>query len=118
MRRLVGKAAYVVKQPGDGKHHCHWPGCEKLVPPAMWGCKPHWAKIPQHLQRAIWQAYIPSQERSKTPSQQYVEAARAVQIWIADYVDKQPKVPAQITMWIDEASDIPDHVIRELAGGD
>lgn len=37
------KRQYVRQRKGTatGKHHCHWPGCDKLVPPAMWGCYPH-----------------------------------------------------------------------------
>jgi len=36
------KADYVRSQGQTRNHHCHWPGCDKQVPPAMWGCKGHW----------------------------------------------------------------------------
>lgn len=72
------------------KHTCHWPGCAQAVPPAMWGCKPHWYRLPKHLRDRIWAAYVPGQEITKTPSREYIEAAQAVQAWIA----AQPK-PAQ-----------------------
>lgn len=63
-------------------HTCHWPGCARVVPPKLWGCKPHWARLPQHLRDRIWAAYVPGQEITKTPSAEYLEAARAVLAWI------------------------------------
>lgn len=68
---------------GASGHHCHWPGCDKPVPPAMWGCKAHWFKLPQALRNKVWRAYRPGQEISKTPSAEYVAVAREVQAWIA-----------------------------------
>jgi hypothetical protein len=64
-------------------HHCHWPGCDKDVPPAMWGCKPHWFRLPLRLRNQIWATYRPGQEISKTPSEAYVRVAQEVQAWIA-----------------------------------
>lgn len=90
MKRLIGKAAYVTQQPGDSKHHCHWPGCARVVPPAMWGCKPHWYQLPQALRDRIWRAYKPGQEISKTPSSEYIAAAREVQAWIEQQVSRPP----------------------------
>lgn len=81
------KAAYVVAEARKGqagKHHCHWPGCERIVPPAFWGCRKHWGELPYALRQRIWATYQPGQEVSKTPSREYVEAARAVQEWIAN----------------------------------
>lgn len=52
----------------------------------MWGCKPHWFKLPKALRDAIWKTYVPGQEITKTPSQQYLFAARLVQGWIAGKV--------------------------------
>lgn len=75
------------------QHTCHWPGCAQAVPPAMWGCKPHWYRVPKHLRDRIWAAYVPGQEITKTPSRAYIEAAQAVQAWIA----AQPK-PSQGTL--------------------
>jgi hypothetical protein len=64
-------------------HTCHWPGCGKPVPPAMWGCRPHWFRLPKHLRDLIWVTYVPGQEITKTPSSEYITAAKAVQEWIA-----------------------------------
>lgn len=65
-------------------HHCHWPSCKIEVPPKMWGCREHWFKLPKHLRVLIWETYRPGQEISKTPSRAYIDAARAVQEWIAE----------------------------------
>jgi len=70
-------------EPADGKHTCHWPGCGKEVPPAMWGCKPHWFALPKRLRDRIWATYRRGQEITKTPSPEYMEAALEVQEWIA-----------------------------------
>lgn len=78
------KVDYVKSQPQSRRHTCHWPGCTKQVPPAMWGCKPHWFKLPYGLRVQIWSSFEPGQEVSLTPSDDYLEAARAVQEWIAE----------------------------------
>lgn len=77
------KARYVRSQGQTRKHHCHWPGCIKQVPPAMWGCREHWFKLPKDLRDAIWRAYVPGQEITMTPSDAYLQAAAEVQAWIA-----------------------------------
>lgn len=77
------KADYVLSQPQTRAHRCHWPGCERQVPPAMWGCKTHWFMLPKHLRDKIWRTYRPGQEKTMTPSPAYVEAAQQVQAWIA-----------------------------------
>lgn len=51
------KVKYVLSQKQTRKHHCQWPGCEKQVPPAMWGCSAHWFKLPKRLRDAIWRTY-------------------------------------------------------------
>lgn len=63
-------------------HTCHWPGCTKRVPPALWGCKPHWYRLPKELRDRIWATYRPGQEVTKDPSNAYLEVADAVQRWI------------------------------------
>lgn len=82
----MSKADYVREKlrAGDaGDHHCHWPGCERKVPPAAWGCMKHWKMLPKPLQRKIWAAFRPGQEQDKSPSQAYRIAARDVREWIA-----------------------------------
>lgn len=78
------KVNYVKAQPGDGQHTCHWPGCGKIVPPAMWGCKKHWLKLPYHLRRRIWATYRPGQEIDKNPSADYMTTSLAIQVWIRE----------------------------------
>lgn len=70
-------------------HRCHWPGCTKAVPPAMWGCKPHWFSLPKRLRDQIWATYRRGQEITKRPSAEYLAAAMAVQEWIAAYQHMQ-----------------------------
>lgn len=65
-------------------HHCHWTGCDKNVPPAMWGCKKHWFKLPARLRARIWRTYRPGQEVTKDPSADYLAVAKEVQDWIAE----------------------------------
>jgi len=67
------------------KHTCHWEGCEKECPPAMWGCKEHWFTLPIFLRGQIWRAYVPGQEITKTPSQRYLIVARLTQEWIKQF---------------------------------
>ncbi len=70
------------------KHECHWPTCKTEVPPAMWGCKKHWFKLPKRLRNRVWATYKPGQEITKTPSQDYLNVIHDVQIW----ADKNPDV--------------------------
>lgn len=82
MSQIQEKAAYVKAQSQTRKHHCHWPGCEKQVPPAMWGCKEHWFKLPRDLRNKVWATYRPGQEIDQRPSDAYMQVANAVQAWI------------------------------------
>lgn len=67
-------------------HSCHWPDCTKKVPPAMWGCREHWFKLPKVIRDAIWREYVPGQEVKKNPSIRYLAAAALAQGWIAGKV--------------------------------
>lgn len=71
-------------------HTCHWPNCTKRVPPAMWGCREHWFRLPKPLRDAIWREYRPGQEISKTPSAKYIATAALVQGWISGKVEVRP----------------------------
>lgn len=81
----MSKADYVRGQGQTRAHGCHWPGCTAQVPPAMWGCRRHWYTLPDALRKRIWATYRPGQERDMRPSEAYLEAARAVQAWIAEH---------------------------------
>lgn len=83
MTTIREKADYVRHAGQTRAHHCHWPGCDKQVPPAMWGCKKHWFMLPAAMRARIWRAYRPGQEASLSPSREYVAVARDVQTWIA-----------------------------------
>jgi hypothetical protein len=77
------KVRHVLRARQARAHVCHWPGCGKQVKPALWGCRAHWFRLPQHLRERIWRAYRPGQEEDARPSAEYVAVAREVQAWIA-----------------------------------
>jgi hypothetical protein len=54
----------------------------------MWGCSRHWFALPAALRARIWRAYRPGQENDMRPSESYMEAAEAVQEWIAQQESK------------------------------
>lgn len=93
----AAKAAYVKKQGQTRDHHCHWPGCSRQVPPAMWGCRSHWFTLPKHLRDRIWATFVPGQEKTYTPSAEYLKAADDVQAWIRAYEAKRA-TPAQMSL--------------------
>lgn len=79
---VTDKVIYVKNQRQTRDHECHWPGCRSQCPPAMWGCKTHWFRIPAHLRKRIWAAYEPGQEKTMSPSEDYLHVAQEVQEWI------------------------------------
>ncbi len=83
----MSKSEYVKAQGQTRFHTCHWLGCNKQCPPAMWGCKYHWFKLPLALRNKIWAAYVPGQEVTMTPSEKYLLAAEEVDQWIRDNHD-------------------------------
>lgn len=82
------KVEYVKSQGQTRNHHCHWPGCNKQVAPALWGCRPHWYSLPKYLRDKIWATYKIGQEVNMTPSREYMEVALEVQRWITDAYTK------------------------------
>lgn len=80
----MSKAKYVLRARQTRNHHCHWPGCKKQVPPAMWGCREHWFKLPKKIRNEIWRTYKPGQEKTMNPSIEYLRAAGAAQQWIKE----------------------------------
>ena len=76
------KVSHVKRAKQSRDHTCHWPGCGKQVPPAMWGCKQHWFKLPKYLRDRVWATYRAGQEETSTPSKAYTHVAREVQDWI------------------------------------
>jgi hypothetical protein len=78
----MSKADHVRAAPQSRAHTCHWPGCGKQVPPAMWGCKTHWFRLPAILRAKVWRAYSPGQEERMDPSPEYLKIAHEVQEWI------------------------------------
>jgi len=79
---MTAKSDYVLSQSQTRPHSCHWPGCQRQVPPAMWGCRSHWFRLPSEIRMKIWRAYRPGQEKDLSPSAAYLEAANDAQLWI------------------------------------
>ncbi len=74
------------------RHTCHWPGCQVEVKPKLWGCAKHWFTLPKYLRDKIYEAYVPGQEITKTPSPEYIKVAQDVQKWIEKKIkDDQSK---------------------------
>lgn len=94
MSNIGAKVEHVKRARQDRSHTCHWPGCDRQVPPAMWGCRPHWYALPKNLRDRIWASYEVGQEQSMTPSKEYLAAARAVQEWIAEHHTGEAKPPS------------------------
>ena len=64
--------------PSPRPHFCHVPGCKSEVHPAYLMCRPHWKKVPAELQRQVWQAFSPGQEKGQTAvTPEYLAAAKA-----------------------------------------
>src|ERR1700741_1111241 len=80
------KVAHVKSARQDRQHGCHWPGCTEQVPPAMWGCRRHWYKLPLDLRNRVWACYEPGQETTLTPSAAYIRVAGQVLDWIETYL--------------------------------
>lgn len=92
----AAKVEHVRRAPQTREHTCHWPGCTAQVPPAMWGCKPHWMKLPKPLRDRVWAAYRPGQETDMEPSAEYLAVADDVQRWIRE---RTPAPPAQRSLF-------------------
>lgn len=82
---LERKREYVAQQKKTRPHTCHWPGCERQVKPALWGCQQHWFTLPKTLRDRIWRTFDPGQECTLTPSDAYLDAVDAVDQWIRQY---------------------------------
>lgn len=79
----ISKKVEHVKSQGQIRNHeCHWPNCKYQVPPAMWGCRFHWYKLPKSLRDKIWDTYQIGQEVEGNPSDAYMEVMKEVYKWI------------------------------------
>lgn len=86
MTTIADKVHHVLNAPNsDGTHTCHWPGCTRTCKPAFFSCRGHWFTWPKPIRDAIWRAYEPGQEETKTPSGAYLEAATAAHEWAVNY---------------------------------
>lgn len=83
----VNRVAHINQADLAPKHQCPWPRCTTRVPTSMWGCKPHWFKLPQNLRTTLWREYEPGQSAA-TQTEAYKEAAAAIEQWIKDNADQ------------------------------
>ena len=91
MSDIGAKVAHVKSARQTRLHECHWPGCTKQVPPAMWGCKAHWFALPATLRARVWRCYRPGQEIDMRPSAEYLAVVNEVQAWIAERAKGETK---------------------------
>jgi hypothetical protein len=97
--RINEKVEHVRRSTQTRQHNCHWPGCNRQVPPAKWGCAEHWYRLPPNLRAWIWRAYQVGQEESGRPGEAYLVVAREAQAWIAENVgrpqptSREPELP-------------------------
>lgn len=71
-------------------HHCHALNCATDVPPRMHMCPRHWRLVPQALKDALWANYRRGQERTMSPSPDYLRAAAACVRSVAEQ-ENQPE---------------------------
>lgn len=64
------------------KHECHAEDCHVEVPPKLLMCGRHWAMVPPDIQRAVYAAYRPGQERDMRPSVESLDAMTAAENYI------------------------------------
>lgn len=65
------------------KHTCHAMGCDVNVPEKMFLCRNHWFQLPRPMRDAVWAEYVPGQEISKTPTQEYLNVTERAIRWLA-----------------------------------
>ena len=65
-------------------HTCHAQGCEAQISPGLLMCLRHWRMVPLALKRAVSHAYAPGEERTKSASGTYLQAARAAIAVVAE----------------------------------
>jgi hypothetical protein len=70
--------------PFNRLHRCSWPGCERVVPRSMWGCRAHWYALPRDIRVAIGRAYRHGLDTDSHPTRTYVDAYRTALAWIAE----------------------------------
>jgi len=74
-------------------HTCHAVNCAADVPPRLHMCPPHWQMVPKSLQRALWAACVPGQERRMDPTAEYMQAAAAC---VRSVAEQEGQPPADI----------------------
>lgn len=68
-------------------HHCHATGCRQSVPPEMLMCRRHWFAVPKPLRDRVWATYRRGQCEDMNPSVEYLQAAKAAVVSVAERED-------------------------------
>ena len=102
MTSIGAKVEHVRAADQTRDHHCHWPGCSEQVPPAKWGCRRHWYMLPAAIRDAIWRTYRIGQERSQSPSREYVAAAHAAREFALEHDAVAAKAVTQLCLTLDQ----------------
>lgn len=63
-------------------HVCHAVGCSARVPPTKLMCLEHWRMVPKSIQMSVNRGYRPGQCADKTPSREWLKAARSAINWV------------------------------------
>lgn len=95
---LQERVEHVRRSTQTRVHLCHWPGCKRQVPPATWGCKEHWFKLPPNLRARIWNTYRIGQEEDGRPSAAYLAVAREAQEWIKRRAERGSRPGRQLEL--------------------
>lgn len=64
-------------------HHCHAHGCIVAVSPKLLMCRRHWFMVPKPLRNVVWATYRTGQEIDKRPSEEWLVAADAAILAVA-----------------------------------
>lgn len=77
-------------------HTCHARGCTRKVDPSLLMCARHWRLCPRPQRLEVLRWYRKGQEDSKTPSAQYLTAARAAidAVYALEQARDVPRTPA------------------------
>lgn len=87
------------------EHHCHAHECATPVKPELLMCAKHWRMVPKRIQRLVWKYYRPGQCDDKSPSIEWLEAARQAMVHVMDIEMEQGKIQFYNMMLVEPVID-------------
>jgi len=69
---------------GLRNHYCLALECDVPVDPRLLMCSRHWDMVPRAIKQQVYRTYRRGQERDKSPSREYLVAARAAVIAVEE----------------------------------